>query len=73
MKNTLGDLNSYLFAQLDVLSNQDLKGEELKEEIYRSEAITDVAKAIIGNANTVLQAQKYSTEYIKEVPRMLEG
>ena len=35
MKNSLGALNEYLFMQLDALSNQDLKGEELKEEISR--------------------------------------
>ena len=33
MKNSLGALNEYLFMQLDALSNQDLKGEELKEEM----------------------------------------
>ena len=73
MKNTLGDLNNHLFMQLDRLNDEDLKGDKLTEEIERSKAVTNVAKEIIANANIVLQAKKYTTEYLSEVPKMLEG
>ena len=73
MKNTLGDLNNHLFMQLERLNDEDLKGDKLTEEIERSKAITNVAKEIIANANIVLQARKYTTEYLSEVPKMLEG
>ena len=73
MKNTLGDLNNHLFMQLERLNDEDLKGDKLTEEIERSKAVTNVAKAIIANANIVLQARKYTTEYLSEVPKMLEG
>lgn len=33
MKNTLGDLNNHLFAELERLSDEDLKGDELVEEM----------------------------------------
>ena len=73
MKNTLGDLNNHLFMQLERLNDEDLKGDKLTEEIESSKAVTNVAKEIIANANIVLQARKYTTEYLSEVPKMLEG
>lgn len=77
MKNTLGDLNNHLFAQLERLSDEDLKGEELQEEIGRAKAVKEIATQIISNANTVLNAQKLVAETTGRsqgiVPAMLEG
>ena len=73
MRNTRGDLNLHLFAQLERLGDEDLKGEKLSEEIERSKAVASIAKEIILNARVVLDAKKYSTEYMQESPKMLEG
>ena len=75
MRNTLGDLNNHLFAQLERLSDEELSGDCLKEEILRSRAVAAIAKEIISNADIVLQAKKFSTEYMQdeEMPKMLEG
>ncbi|MGX0927141.1 hypothetical protein ACUXHJ_002429, partial [Staphylococcus epidermidis] len=53
MRNTLTDLNNHLFAQLERLSDEDLKGEELKEELQRSNAVSKVAQNIINNGSLV--------------------
>lgn len=58
MKNKLVNLNNHLFAQLERLSDEDLKGKELLEEIQRSQAVTGVAKQIINNGTLVLHAHK---------------
>ena len=76
VRNTLGDLNNFLFAQLERLDNPDLEGDELLKEIARSKAISEISKNVIENANVVLQAQKHMAEYRgtgETVPRMLEG
>lgn len=76
MQNTLGDLNNHLFAQLERLSDEDIKGENLKEEIGRAKAVADIATKIIENGNLVLQSQKFVNnlwEAEPNLPRMLEG
>lgn len=76
LRNTLGDLNNHLFAQLERLSDEDLNGEKLSEEIERAKAVTNVANQIISNGTLVLQAQKFHTEYQSkdlQKPKMLEG
>lgn len=79
MKNTLGDLNNHLFAQLERLGDEELKGDALKEEIGRAKSVSDVATRIIANANVVLQAKKATNDFLGEygiegkLPRMLEG
>lgn len=76
MKNTLGDLNNHLFMQLERLNDEDLRGEELTEEIKRSKAISDIAKNIINNGSLVLSARKMMDDRMDadtELPKMLEG
>jgi hypothetical protein len=76
MQNTLGDLNNHLFAQLERLSDEDIKGEALVEEIERARAVTSIANQIISNGTLVLQAQKFHTEFKSkdlQKPKMLEG
>lgn len=47
MKNTLGDLNNHLFAQMEKLGDDDLTGEELESELKRTDAICDISEQII--------------------------
>lgn len=75
MKNTLGDLNMHLFAELERLGDEDIKGEELNEEIDRAKAITSVATQIISNGNLVLKSMELQKEILGDdkLPPMLEG
>lgn len=73
MKNKLTDLNNHLFAQLERLNDEDLSGDQLREEIDRSRAITGVSKEIVSNARLVLDAEQYKRENgLTKGPAMLE-
>lgn len=76
VRNTLGDLNNHLFAQLERLGDESIKGDNLKEEINRAKAVSDVADNIIKNGNLVLEGQKIINDRMdadQKLPRMLEG
>lgn len=62
MKNTLGDLNNYLFESIERLNDDSLSSEELDKEIRRSEAVQKVAKTIIDNGALALSAKKHFDE-----------
>lgn len=73
MKNKLSDLNNHLFAQLERLSDEDLEGDKLAQEIERSKAVTCVAREIILNGKLVLEAQKaYDEGLVIKTSPMLE-
>lgn len=57
MKNTLSDLNNHLFAEMERLGDESLKGDDLKDEIGRADAITKVASEIINNGALALKAE----------------
>lgn len=60
MKNTLSDLNNHLFAQLERLNEEDLTPEQISKEVERSKAISGIAKNIIDNARTALDAARFT-------------
>jgi hypothetical protein len=61
-RNKLSDLNDHLFAELERLGDEEIKGEELKQEIERAKAISVVSKNIIENAKTVLKAAEFAAD-----------
>lgn len=72
MKNRLIDLNNHLFAQLERLSDEDLGGDKLSEELQKTKAIASVANNIISNARLALDAKVAIQEnMIKQPPLML--
>ena len=63
MKNTLADLNNYLFEAIERINDDTLDDAQLEKEIKRSEAVQKIAKTIIDNGNLALQAKKHLDEY----------
>ena len=63
MKNKLSDLNNHLFAELERLGDEDLKGEELAAEVERAKSISNISSQIVQNANVQLKVLKLQAEY----------
>jgi benzoyl-CoA reductase/2-hydroxyglutaryl-CoA dehydratase subunit BcrC/BadD/HgdB len=59
MKNKLMDLNNHLFEQLERLNDEEVTGDELKEEIQRSNAVVRVSSQIIDVGRLTLDARKH--------------
>ena len=58
------------------LGDEDIKGDELREEINRAEAVTAVAQQIISNGALVLKVKQLSANKFDDdvqIPKMLEG
>lgn len=78
MKNTLTDLNNYLFESLERITDENMTEEQMRKEITRSQAVTAVATTIIQNGELALKTMKHLNEYGIEtkkddIPPMLEA
>lgn len=62
-KNKLTDLNNILFEALERLNDNELQGDELREEIERSRAMTNISQQIIGLGQLAVNAKKVANEY----------
>lgn len=76
MKNSLCDLNDHLFNCLEGLMNDELTPEQLEKEIRRAQAVNNVAKTIIQNGRTQIEAMKLREEMLLnagkgQLPEML--
>ncbi|MDR7232779.1 hypothetical protein J2X45_003889 [Caulobacter sp. BE264] len=70
MKNKLTDLNNHLFAQLERLSDEDLKPEEIAQEVSRTEAIVSVSEQIVRNADLQLKAVAILAQHERMRPHL---
>lgn len=62
MKNGIEDLRNHLFAQLERLGEEELKGDDLEKEIKRAKAVREVADSIIGTAKAETDRLKLRAE-----------
>ena len=74
--NNLNSLNSKLFEQLDRLTNNNLSGDRLQEELERPDAIVDISRTIISNADLMLKAMVAKDEKLgsyAKLPALLDS
>ena len=82
MKNTISDLNDYLFETLERLLDDGLTEEQMQREITRSKAVTSVAETVIHNGELALKTMQHlndmgygsgkQDDLLAPVPKMLE-
>ena len=63
MKNTLTDLNNYLFEQLERLNDDELTPEELDRELQKTDSIVKISEKIIENGELAFKTMKHLDEY----------
>lgn len=77
MKNTLTDLNNYLFEQLERLNDDEISEEQLERELRKADSIVKVADKIIQNGELAFKTMQHMDQYgynsaNRAVPPMLE-
>lgn len=72
MKNKISDLRNHMFAALEWLGSEDLKPEELRSEIERCKAISEVGKVIVESAKTEVLYAKLTRNKEAEPTAFLE-
>ena len=77
MKNTLNDLNNYLFEQIERLNDDSLSDDELDKELRKSDWIIKISEKIIANGELALKTIKHMDEYgygnQRTIPTMLSS
>lgn len=59
MKNTLTDLNNYLFEQLERLNDDTLDEEQLERELKKADMFVKVSEKIIQNGELAFKTMQH--------------
>ena len=62
-RNKLNDLRDHLFAQLERLNDEDLTPDEVKLEIGKAKAMTDIS-------NSLIESAKVEVSFIKQTGKL---
>lgn len=77
MKNTLVDLNNYLFEQIERLNDDSLTDDELERELKKTDSIVKVSEKIIQNGELAFKTMQHMDQYgygtQRSVPKMLSS
>lgn len=77
MKNTLADLNNYLFEQIERLNDDELTDEQLDRELKKTDSIVKVSEKIIQNGELAFKTMQHMDQYgygnQRSVPKLLSN
>ena len=79
MRNTLTDLNNYLFEQLERINNDELTQEQLEVELRKTDSIVKVSEKIIQNCELAFKTMQhldsygYNAKKDRQIPPMLDA
>ncbi|HFZ2125859.1 TPA: HNH endonuclease [Klebsiella pneumoniae] len=62
MKNTIQDLMNHQFAMLETVTDPNIKGDLLQEELSRAKAVVEIVGVMVGTYRVALDAQKAISE-----------
>ena len=75
MKNTLTDLNNYLFEQMERLTDDSLTEDQLELELKKTDGIIKVSETIIHNGELAFRVIQHADQHgygtQKNMPKML--
>lgn len=76
MKNTLSDLNNYLFEQLERLNDDSLTEEQVERELRKTDSIVKVSEKIIETGELAFKTMQHMDQYgynagDRQIPPML--
>lgn len=76
-KTSMADMHEILFQQLEAISNPDLHGKDLQEEIQRASSMCKITEQIINNGNLAYRVAmaklESGQEYQGEVDYLTES
>jgi len=61
-KNKLEDLTDHLFCMAEMLNDEELKGEDLREAVYKANALCSISEQIINTGKLAIEAAKISSD-----------
>jgi hypothetical protein len=72
MKNKISDLRDHLFAALERLGNDELTPDEMKSEIERSKAVSNLGNVIVESAKAQIMFARLTGEGADDPRKFLE-
>ena len=74
-KNTLADLNNYLFEQIERLNDDTLDADGLDRELKKADAVIGISEKILQTGELAFKTWKHMDDFgygnVKTVPKML--